>query len=531
MSGGHGGAVSRRGFLRAAGGTAAAAAVGASLRPPAATASPAPVGERVPLRLRQLEAKIRAGMERYAIPGVAVGVWYRGMEYVCGFGVTSIDDPVPVDADTVFRVASTTKTFTGTAIMRLVERGRIDLDRTVRSYLPDFQGSDPSAAARVTVRHLLNHTAGWVGDDFRDTGAGEDALARFVAGMTVAPQLTEPGTVFSYNNSAFVVAGRLIEVVTGKPYERAMRELVIDPLGLRRSRFFAEEFGGSNVAAPHNVVDGRPVVEPAFDFMPRSLHPAGGLISSARDQLRYARFHLGDGRVPGGGTRLLDRRSLNAMRSRPGPGGTVLVELDGMGVSWMLRPSAEGVRILQHGGDWAGHHSGFLMVPDRNFAFTMLTNSESGPELISELFAGDWALRRLAGVSNLPAVPRVLPATELADYEGVYLMEQFGLDGTPQVFGFELVGDRGRLAVPVDGERVPFLAFYRADHVVFLDDAGEPAHTRADFVRGADGEVAWLRFGGRLLRRTPVGSRIARTLPLPTGRVTLPHPRPTPARR
>jgi Beta-lactamase len=108
------------------------------------------------------------------------------------------------------------------------------------------------------------------------------------------------------------------------------------------------------------------------------------------------------------------------MRSNLGPGGTLFVELDGVGVTWMLRPSAEGVRIVQHGGTSTGQHSGFLMVPERGFALTVLTNSEGGPNLVRDLFVDDWALRRFAGVSTPPAVPRVLNPGELAPYEGRY---------------------------------------------------------------------------------------------------------------
>jgi CubicO group peptidase (beta-lactamase class C family) len=502
--------VSRRTLLRAAGGTVAATLVTGATR-----SSPAAAG--VDAAFRELDAKIRAGMARYGIPGVAVGVLVRGREFVRGYGVTNVDQPVPVNGDTVFRIASTTKTFTGTAVMRLVERGELDLDARVRTYLPDFRTADPSVAARVTLRQLLNHTAGWLGDDFEDTGLDDGSLARYVAGVARLPQLTPPGEVFFYNNTALGVAGRVIEAVTGTSYERAVRELVIDPLGLRHTRFFADELAGFDLAAGHDVVDGRPVPQqPPFYDLPRGFSPFGGLASSVRDQLRYARFHLGDGRVPGGGERLLTRRSLTAMRSHPGPGGTLLLELEGMGVTWMLRPSAEGIRIVQHGGDVPGHHSGFLMVPRREFAMTMLTNSESGPALVAEFFANDWALRRFAGVSNLPAVPRTLPARALARYEGRYVGAQVGLDGVLVEFGIDLVADGGRLVMSQDGIAAGALAFYRRDHVVLLDVSGQPLDFRADFVRDADGHVAWLRMSGRLYRRTAAtdGSRLSR-IPMP----------------
>ncbi|MEU4561535.1 serine hydrolase domain-containing protein [Actinoplanes sp. NPDC023936] len=483
-------------------------ATAATLAAPALTSAPATAAPRVPSAVRELEDKIREAMELYAVPGVAFGLRYRGREYVRGFGVTSLTDPSPVDGDTtVFRVASTTKTFTGTAAMRLVERGRLGLDRRVRDYLPGFRTSDPAASARVTVRHMLNHSAGWLGDYFLDTGSDDAALARYVDEMHRVPQLTPPGALFSYNNAALSVGGRLIEVATGSTYEQAVQELLLDPLGLRRSGFDITRIPGARMAVPH-VFDeaGNIVAQPERWALPRSLHPAGGLISSARDQLRWARFHLGDG------GRLLSRRSLHAMRSNPGPGGTLFVELDGVGVTWMLRPTAEGPTVVQHGGDWDGQHSGFLMVPERDFALTVLTNSDTGPVLLDDLFVGDWALSRFAGVHNLPAVVR--PVADLSAYEGQYTLQQIGFDGELVSLVLEIVADAGQLSVRIDGSEEMRLGFYRRDYAVVHLPDGTPSTQRVSFVRGRDGAVDWFRFGGRLLRRGAVAPlRTTSTLP------------------
>ncbi|POX42396.1 penicillin-binding protein [Streptomyces sp. Ru73] len=504
--------VTRRTLLRAATVSAATAAAVPVLGPstPATPAPPRPRPAAAPGRtdplFRELDKKIRAGMAAYGIPGAAVGVLYRGTEYVKGYGVTNVDYPVPVDGDTVFRIGSTTKTFTGTTVMRLVEGGRLALDAPVRRYLPEFRTAEPSVASRVTLRQVLNHTAGWLGDDYQDTGAGDDAAAQYVAGMVRLPQLSPPGAVFAYNNAAVELAGRVVERVTGGPYESAVRDLLIDPLGMTHSRYFVNEVIGLNVAASHRVADGKPVVAPSDFALPRSLAAAGGLISSARDQLRWARFHLGDGTVPGSRTRLLTRRSLVAMRAHPGPGGTLYVEIDGVGVTWMLRPSAQGVRIVQHGGDTPGQHSGFLLVPDRGFAFTLLTNSEGGARLVLDLFADDWALRRFAGLSNLPARPHALSRRELARYEGRYTRQE--VDEAGQLVTLEqeeVFAEKGGLVATVEAKPVGRLAFYRPDHALALTPDGEDTHTRVDFVRGAGGRVEWLRSGGRLSRREMAG--------------------------
>lgn len=452
---------------------------------------------------RDLEDKIRTGMAAYGIPGVAIGMLHRGTEYVRGFGVTDVDHPVAVDGDTLFQIGSTTKTFTGTTVMRLVEQGLLNLDDPVDRFLPEFRTADLAVASRVTVRQVLNHSSGWLGDDFQDFGSGDDALARYVQSMVRLPQLTPLGEVFAYNNAAVALAGRLVEVVTGKPYEQTVRELVIDPLDLARTRFSVTETTEFSVAAAHNVVEGEPRLDRSLLTIPRALNPAGGLFSSVRDQLRYARFHLGDGTVPGG-RRLLTERSLVAMRSEPGPGGTMIVELDGVGVTWLLRPSAEGVRIVQHGGSVPGQYSGFLMVPDRGFALTMLTNSEGGPKLVSELFTDDWALRRFAAVSNLPAVPKALNASELAPYEGRYTAQLITTTGAMESIDVQLSAEGGRLGMKrTSGDDIieSHLAFYGRDQVASLDPNSALSQMRSDFMRGPDGTIQWLRIGGRLYRR------------------------------
>ena len=448
---------------------------------------------------RELDERIEAAMVRYHVPGVAVGVFWQGREHLKGFGVTNVDHPLPVDAETLFRIGSTTKTFTATAMMRLVEQGKVDLAAPARRYLPDLMLADEAAAASVTVRQLLNHSAGWMGDDYGDFGRGEDAIARYVASMKQLPQLTPPGEVFAYNNAAVVVAGRVIEMLTGKPYETALQELVLEPLGLRRSGFFTDQLIGEGIAAPHDVKEDSAVVMSGAWAFPRSIDSTGGLISSAREQLAYARFHLGDG-AAADGKRVLSPESLAAMRSNPGPGGTITMEIDGVCVGFWQRRTAEGVPVLQHGGSWGGQNSDFFFVPDRQFAMTVLTNSTSGPRLMAELGRSGWALTKFCGLSNPPAEPKPQPVARLKDYEGHYKGWVIPPDGPPDKIvelHIELKAADGGLRATGDLELS--LAFYRDDYVLTTDPDGEVK--RSDFLRGPNGKIAWLRDGGRLFAK------------------------------
>jgi len=138
-----------------------------------------------------LVEEIKGSMSELNVPGVAVGIMHGEETFTAGLGVTSVDHPLPVDDSTLFQIGSITKTFVGTLAMRLVETGKIELDAPIRSYLPGFRVQDEGASEGATMRHLLTHTAGWVGDWFpEDLGHGDDAVARYVESMAETPQLT-----------------------------------------------------------------------------------------------------------------------------------------------------------------------------------------------------------------------------------------------------------------------------------------------------------------------------------------------------
>ena len=447
-------------------------------------------------KFRQLDDKIMQGMQQFSIPGAAVVVICGGQTYIRGYGVTDLSNPQPVDGNTVFRVASNSKTFTGLSAMRLVDSGALSLEAQVNSYIHGFEA--PPGAGPVSVRQVLNHSAGWLGYDYHDTGTDDRALARYVHGVRDLPQLTPVGEVMSYNNAAISVAGRVIETITGTTFEASVRDLVFEPLGLARSGFTVQDVGTANFAAPHTVdANGVTVADPSLFYLPRSNNPFGGVLSCANDLAAYLRFYLGNG-CAAGGQRLLSEASLDGMWSDPGPGGTLEVELDGFGVSWMVRPTAQGPKVIQHGGDLPGYHSGLFFVPDKQFAMTLLTNAESGRSLIPQLFAEDWALQLFAGLNNLPATPQQLSPDQLAAYEGTYTNQEIGFTGPIEEQTSQMAAAGGTLQFTIGtdaGTPANTLTFYKTDFVL------APKGYRANFLRDANGQVAWFRLGGQLYRR------------------------------
>jgi CubicO group peptidase (beta-lactamase class C family) len=443
-------------------------------------------------------------MERRQIPGAAVGI-QQGKQIACaGFGITNVEHPLPVTDTTLFQIGSISKTFLGTAIMRLVERGEVALDAPVQTYIPEFSLADKESAAGATMRHLLTHTGGWAGDFFHDTGSGDDALARYVADMASLPQLAPLGAHWSYNNAGFTVAGRILELVTRQSYEVALKELVLQPLGLEMAFLDPGEVMTHRFVVGHQKGEDGPEVARPWP-LGRATYPMGGLVCHVRDLLRYARFHLGDGRPEGGDgqERLLTSQSLALMQS---PQVTVW-DSDAWGLPWSVvalgRRSPDqdegSVRQISHSGGTKGQVSLLALVPERDFALVVLTNAERGGNLTDEVRR--WALREYLGIED--PKPEAIEAgeEELAQYAGRY--RGFFTDWELGMLAGRLVGQvvykRGfpNENVPPPPPPQPMtLALCEKDRLFVQDGVAKDAYM--DIIRKDGGSIGWLRASGRV---------------------------------
>ncbi|MBO0771090.1 MAG: beta-lactamase family protein [Actinobacteria bacterium] len=455
---------------------------------------------------QELQAKVAQAARELAVPGVAVGVYHQGAEHYACHGVTSVENPLPVDAGTLFQFGSTGKTYTATAIMRLVDRGEVDLAAPVRRYVPGLTLSDEQTAARVTVLQLLNHTAGWAGDLLDNTGTGDDALARYVARMARLEQVTPLGTTVSYNNASLSLAGRLIELVTGNTFEDAMKELLFEPLGLTQSFFFPSDVMTRRFVAGHNQQPDGTITVARPWAMPRGSNPAGGITSNAGDLIRWARFHLGDGRAADG-TRVLPAELLRSMQqpTAQSPGNATG---DAVGISWWLR-DVGGVRVVGHGGNTLGQDSGFDMVPERDFAVITLANCSPNGSQFNEQIRR-WAFDAYLGVTERDPELVTLSAAELARYAGRYetlasTADITAADGNlmvaiairPEVRA-ELTDDQD-----ADPDLPPFsigLLEGPGDRYIVTDGAAKGM--KGYFARAGTGEITGIHLGGRLATRT-----------------------------
>jgi len=439
--------------------------------------------------IRYAEAEIA----RLQVPGAAVGVLHEGVIYAGGVGVTNLEHPLPVTAETLMQIGSTSKTFTATALMQLVEDGRVDLDATVRTYLPWFKLQSEEDAARVTVRNLVTHHAGYVGDYFRDTGRGEDAIGTIVRKMANSPQLVPAGYTFSYSNAAFYVLGHIVETAWGRPFEQVIRERIFEPLGMAQSFYFPEEVMTHRFAVGHIVTDEGPKVARPWNT-PRSIAPGGGVSSTVVDQLRYAALHVGLTASAG----VLRPETVTAMQRAQRPAGSMC---ESMGISWMLDDAGGGEPLVKHGGATNGHLSSFELIPGKQFAVTVLTNADTGRETRQTI--ADAAQEHFLGFGK-PAPKEIAGPANVAEFAGVYqsvlarlevAVEGGSLvvsDSTPER-GF---AERRHRPIPLPPAR---LAFTGTDATAVLD--GPRRGERAEFLRGTDGRIEWMRWDGRIARR------------------------------
>lgn len=363
-----------------------------------------------------LQEFVRDTARELGLPGAAAGVWADGREEFACDGVTSLDNPLPVDPHTLFEVGSVSKTFTATALMCLVSQGQVELDAPVRRYVPQLRLADEDAAAQITVAQLLNHTAGLGWALLTDTGDGDDALAAYVARLNELKPAGAPGARSSYSQAGFNLAGHVIEKVTGLAFEDAIASLLLRPLRLRESFYTDAEVMTRRFAVGHNPSeDGKLAV--AVDWKRwRANNPGGGLVSSVSDQLRWARFHLGDGRT-GGGDRIMPAGVLQQMKE---PTVTLRGSSlgDALGICWFLRDVGD-VRTVGHGGSGHGQFAELLLVPERNFAIVSLANA--GPNGIPfNQAVVRWALDHYLGVTDADPQPLPYDPARAQEYAGTY---------------------------------------------------------------------------------------------------------------
>lgn len=444
-------------------------------------------------QFESLDACVEHWMKHWTVPGLVVGILKDGHTEGYGYGLSSLRTGYPVTPDMLFRVASLSKTFTATLVMTLVDEGLLDLDEPIVRYLPDLELYDSEAQDTITLRHLLSHSSGLLGDFFVDFGLGADALDTAIRHFPELRQLTRPGELWAYCNSGFHLTGAVVQRVLATPFETAMRERIFEPLGMKQTGFFAHEAIVWPVAIGHNQTEpGGDEHQLAPQYYPRNRNPAGGVISSAPDLLRFAAMHLQEGDLDG--RRVLTAQSARSMQEPVIRSGAWAGE---WGVGWDIR-DFNGTRVIGHSGSINGYQSRLTLVPDQGFALVVLTNSGRGSAAYRPIES--WILQHYCGLRDTAPEVVALPESTLSHFAGFYRQQLAEIRVKVQGQGLRL---ETRAPHPVSGEWVdyPPNQLLPIGENRFLVTDGESAGERVEFIMGETETPRFVRVHGRLADR------------------------------
>ena len=317
-----------------------------------------------PATLDSLRAHIRRVMDSTKTPSIAVAVAKGGrIIWEEGFGFADVEHRTPATPTTLYSMASISKPITATGLMKLVEQGKIDLDRPANDYLGAAKITGLAGpASGATVRRVLSHTAG-LPLHYRFFYAGgsvtrpsmDEAISRYA--IVVYP----PGAVYNYSNLGYGVLEEIITKVSGRPYETFMQDEVFKPLGMATTTIGT----GAGIAnsAVRYTADGKPIA--FYDFDHRA---ASAVYTSAHELVRFGMFHLKD-HLPDQRPLLKDA-TLGAMQRRETPGDTAT----GYGLGWLIG-NEQGIRVVSHTGGMPGVATSLKLYPEQNIAIVALANT------------------------------------------------------------------------------------------------------------------------------------------------------------
>lgn len=315
------------------------------------------------------EDYVKTLMEKEHIAGVAVAVSQNGqIIYKAGFGVRNISTQEPVTPETIFGIASISKSFTAMAIMQLEDEGKLCVDDPVAKYIPEFKIPGVEDRNSVKIRHLLSHTTGIPPMRRRQELCTFDKHIEYLATEDYQV-LGKPGEYFSYCNDAFLLLGEIIQRLTGRLYRRYMTERILDAAGMYRSTYSLEEIARfHNVSVPYiyNKKCGSLEEQP----WPKlgNYEVGGGVRSNVLDLMKYAQIYVNKGVVDG--KRIVSENGLKKMQEPVYKIGRNSY----YGFALKITPDYCGVTLVEHGGSQPGVSSNFGFIPEKGIGAAVLTN-------------------------------------------------------------------------------------------------------------------------------------------------------------
>lgn len=338
----------------------------------------------IPKELAGLRERWTGVLDEFCVPGLAIVVVQDDkVIYLDTFGYRDREKKLPVTPDTQFYIASCTKPFTATAIMRLAEQRKIGLDDPVKKYLPRFELPDADMTKKVTIRDLLSHAYGINCGPivFLDAYTGEITDDRYYH------LLKERGEVKGspqYTNIHFTLLGRVIEAVTGKAWRDYLDEAIFKPCGMTRTTGYANQmYSGKNVAIPYAI--GADGLEPSLQLKnDDTMHAAGGLGTTISDMARWLRMCMNNGEIDG--KQIIQSSSIAEMLRlhSASPEGRIRVT-KGFGLGWAVGTfQPDGPAYASHGGGYIGAGAHMSFLPEKKIGVAILTNSSAPASIFAD---------------------------------------------------------------------------------------------------------------------------------------------------
>ncbi|WP_221762223.1 serine hydrolase [Nonomuraea sp. WAC 01424] len=373
----------------------------------------------------QISEQAAAHCEAGDIPGFVAGVHHAGEQIVVAHGVANVATGAPMLQDTGFLLGSVTKVLTTTLVLQQVERGVLDIGAVVVTYLPELALTVPGAVEKILVRHLISHTNGIDADLFFPDAKGRDALKTYVEGLASGcGTLFEPGEQLSYSNGGMIVAGRLLEVVTGLSFSDLLERDIYRPVGMTDSSTSAEQAILRSTAVGHFLDPDTMAARPTGMFtLPDTWGPAGGTpIGTIADLLAFGRTHLAGGVSPTG-ARVLSAGSTALMQE-------VSYDMDTpnvppMGLGWVRYPFGD-TTVLAMSGASPGGVSILCVMPEHDLVFAAFGNTPGAIMLQDELLR--WLLTEHLGVRIPALITESDQDVDLTPYVGTYRSDQLRVD-------------------------------------------------------------------------------------------------------
>lgn len=333
-------------------------------------------------------------VDYYNIPGMAVGIVKDNkIVYAKGFGYKNINTKEPVTTTTLFHMASVSKPFVATAIMQLVEQGKINLDSTVTTYLPYFKLKGDQYH-QITIRQMLAHVSGMpdVHDYEWDKPVYDaGALEKYVRSISSEEMIAAPGEKYAYSNMAFECLGDVITKVSGTSFAEYVKESILDPAGMKESTFLKPEYLPENWASPHI----RLTSIQSWNIYPynRMHGPSSTLHSNVIEMCNWAIINMNRGTY--NGSTILNSSSYDLLwdpRFKDNP----------VGLSWFIGEYKDEATVGHNGGD-TGFNTTLVMLPDKSMAVVVLCNLSPAPVLMIKNAALDILLVEEPAAVKKPA--------------------------------------------------------------------------------------------------------------------------------